>query len=94
MPAEIDYCFRGTNVLEIFNAPGRLPLYQFEFHGRGKSQVWWLNLGGGSFFTRRVSYDTNGELSNDELWYDQAWHSVDRRNGTNGIVINGQWHRI
>lgn len=94
MPAEFDYYCRGTNVLDVFDAPGRLPLYQFEFHGPGKSQVWWLNSGGGSFFTQRISYDTNGVLSKNELWYDRAWHSVDRRNGTNGIVINGQWHRI
>jgi hypothetical protein len=56
--------------------------------------VWWLNEGGASSFTERISYDTNGDRSSFEIWYDNAWVPVDRRNDHNGIIINGQWHQL
>ncbi len=39
----------------------------------------------------RIFYDTNGDFSKHEIWYNQSWQTIDRRNETNGIVINGQW---
>jgi hypothetical protein len=94
-PGTIDYYFQGTNVLDVtVNQTDLLPRYQFIFRGSGKSQVWWINLDGGPFFNARIFYNTNGERTNYEIWYNQSWQTVDRRNGKNGIVINGQWHRL
>lgn len=94
IPGEFNFYFRGTNILNIYNKPDRFPIYQFVFHGPRKSQVWWVNAGGGSLFTERAFYDAGGNLTNQQMWYDQAWRSVDRQNGTKGIVINRQWYKF
>jgi hypothetical protein len=93
-PDEISYFFQGTNVLDIYFKKDQPPRNKFIFHGPGKSEVWWMNIDGGPSFTERISYDTNGNRSDFEAWYNQAWRTVDRRNGTNGIVVDGQWHQL
>jgi hypothetical protein len=93
-PGEVSYFFEGTNVLNIYLKTNQSPRYRFIFHGPKKSEVWWLNEGGASSFTERVSYDTNGDRSSFEIWHDNSWYPVDRRNGHNGIVIIGQWHQL
>jgi hypothetical protein len=93
-PNEFSYFFQGTNILDIYLKKSQPPLYRFIFHGPEKSEEWWLNVGGGPSFTEHVSYDTNGDRSGVEVWYDQAWHTVVRQNGHNGIIINGQWHQL
>jgi hypothetical protein len=93
-PGEISYFFQGTNVLDVYLTKNKSPRYRFIFRGPEKSEVWWLNMGGGSSFTERVSYDTNGNRSSFEVWYAGTWHPVDRRNEHNGIVIDGLWHQL
>jgi len=93
-PGEVSYFFQGTNVLDIYLTKNKSPRYRFIFHGSGKSEVWWLNMGGGSSFTERVSYDTNGNRSGFEIWYAGTWHPVDRRSETNGIIVEEQWHQL
>jgi hypothetical protein len=93
-PNEVSYFFRGTNVLDIYLKKNQSPRYKFIFHGPDKSEVWWMNIDGGPSFTERISYDTNGNRSNFEIWYDNSWRPVDRRNEKNGIVISGQWHQL
>ncbi|MCX6895254.1 MAG: hypothetical protein NTZ16_07105 [Verrucomicrobia bacterium] len=93
-PGEVSYFFHGTNILDVYLKKDKPPRYRFIFHGPDKSEVWWMNIGGEPSFSERVSYDTNGNRSNFEVWYAETWHSVDRRNDTNGIVINGQWFRL
>jgi hypothetical protein len=93
-PGEVSYFLQGTNVLDIYLKKGEQPRYRFIFHGLGKCEVWWMNLGGEPSFTERISYDTNGNRSDFEAWYAGAWHLVDRRDNHNGIVIDGQWHQL
>jgi hypothetical protein len=89
-----NHFFRGQDVFDITIRSNRPPIYNIYFHGLGKSVEWWLNAGGGNTFTERILYDTNGDLSRNEIWYNQAWHAVDRRDGKNGITINGQWRQL
>ncbi|HEY4416952.1 MAG TPA: hypothetical protein VGO57_14780 [Verrucomicrobiae bacterium] len=93
-PGEVSYFFAGTNILNVYLKNNRAPRYRFIFHGLEKSEIWWLNEGGASSFTERVTYNTNGDRSNFEIWYENGWYPVDRRNGHNGIIINGQWRPL
>ena len=93
-PGELSYFLQGTNVLNIYLKKDKPPRYRFIFHGLGKSEIWWMNLGGELSFTERISYDTNGDRSDFEAWYAEAWHQVDRRDGHNGVVVDGQWHQL
>jgi hypothetical protein len=88
----ISYFFQGKIVLNIHTATDQKPGYEFvSRNGEGETQVHWWDRKDSGIFTEKISYNTNGDLSKYEVWYDEAWHIVDRRNGTNGIVINGQW---
>ena len=93
-PEEFSYFFQGTKVLNVYLRKSQPPLYRFIFHGPGKSEQWWLNLGGEPTFTGRVSYDTNGDLSDFDVWLNESWHAVERRNGHNGVIINGEWQQL
>lgn len=93
-PGELSYFAGGLNVLNVYFSTNHAPIYRFIFHGPRKSEEWWMNVGGASSFTERVSYDTNGNRSDYEIWYAGTWHQVDRRDGHNGIVIDGQWHQM
>jgi|SRR5665213_3437322 len=92
-PGEVSYFFHGTNVLDIYLKKDQPPRYRYIFHGPEKSEVWWMDRGSGSF-TERIYYDTNGGFSKHEVWYNQTWYPVDRRNEHNGVIINGQWHQL
>jgi len=92
-PGEVSYFFHGTNVLNIYLKKGRPPQHRFIFHGPGKSEMWWMDRGNGSF-TERIYYDTNGDFSKHEVWYNQTWYPVDRRNEHNGIIVDEQWHQL
>ena len=63
------------------------------FYGPGRRQVWWWDKGGGTF-TERISYDEAGNLSGHEAWYEGSWHNIERRSGSNGIIVDGQWHHL
>jgi len=93
-PGEVSYFFQGTNVLDIYLKKGESPLYRFIFHGPEKSQEWWMNLGGAPSFNAQVSYDTNGDRSGFDVLYAREWRHVERRDGHNGVVIDGQWHQL
>ncbi|MGH7978867.1 MAG: hypothetical protein ACREE6_05785 [Limisphaerales bacterium] len=93
-PDQENYFFRGKDVFGITLGGNRRPKYSVYFRGPGKSVTWWLDRGGNGSFTERVFYDTNDDFSRYEIWYKQAWHTVDRRNGTNGIVVGGKWHQL
>jgi hypothetical protein len=92
-PDEESFFFRGTNVFNLFLKEGQPPAYNVIFYGPGKSQVQWWDLRRGTFMTRGF-YDTNGDFSKQEDWYANTWYSVDRTNGHNGIIVNGQWHQL
>jgi hypothetical protein len=85
---------QGRDVFDITLKSNRPPVYNVYFHGPGKSVTWWLNAGGSDKFTERIFYDTNGDFSRNEVWYKQAWNLVDRRDGKNGIIVNGQWCQL
>lgn len=93
-PSKQSYYFQGQHVLDVWSASNRPPAYGLYFHGPGKSGTCWLNRDGAATFTERAHYDTNGSLSSDEIWYDESWQVVDRRNGRNGIIVNGEWRQL
>jgi hypothetical protein len=93
-PGELSYFSQGRNVLNVYYSTNRPPIYRFIFHGPMKSEEWWMNIGWAPSFTTRVLYDTNGNRSDHEVWHAGTWHSVDRRNEHNGIIINGQWNQL
>ncbi len=86
--------FHGKKVFDIYWVNGHPLVYNVYFRGPGKSVTWWQNRDGANTFTERTFYDTNGVLSRDEVWCNQAWQTVDKRNGTNGIIVDGQWHQL
>jgi hypothetical protein len=87
------YYFKGHDVFDVTLSSNRPPSYGVYFRGADKSVTWWLDRGLGNF-TERIYYNTNGDFYKREIWYKQAWHLVDRRNGGNGIIIDGQWHPL
>lgn len=88
-------CFLdGTNIFDLDVWKGRPLKYYVGFHGPGKSATWWVAQGGNGSFTERIFYDTNGHISKDEVRSNQAWHAIDRQNGTNDIVLNRQRHQL
>jgi hypothetical protein len=89
-----NYFFQGQDVFDVALSSNRPPRYGVFFRGPEKSVTWWLDRGGIGSFTERIFYDTNGDSSKHEIWYNQSWQTVDRRNKTNGIIINGQWFRL
>lgn len=93
-PVIENHYFRGKDVFDVVLKSNRPPVYYVYFYGPGKSVTWWLNAGGAGTFTQRVSYDPDGKLSRNEVWYGGAWCVVDRRDGTNGIVLTGQWYPL
>ena len=93
-PGAVNYYFQGKDVFDIILKDGRLPRYSVSFYGPDKSQTWWLDRGGAGSFTERVFYDTNGVPSGHETWYDDAWHTVERRNEKYGVIVNGQWRPL
>jgi hypothetical protein len=88
------FYYQGRNVFNLRPTEGGLPKYDLYFYGPGKSATWWIDDKGSGTFTERIFYDTNGDFYKREVWYDQAWRKIDRRNGQNGIVIDGQWHQV
>jgi len=93
-PVIENYFFRGKEVFDITLKSNRPAIYNVYFYGPGRSVTWWLNAGGSDTFTERIFYNTEGDFSRNEVWYNQAWHRVDRRNGGNGIIVDGQWHQL
>jgi len=93
-PGELSYFSEGTNVLNVYFRTNKPPVYRFIFHGPAKSETWWMNMGSESSFTMQVSYDTNGNRSNFEVLYNNAWYPIERKNEHNGIVINGNWRQL
>src|SRR5665213_56515 len=89
-----NYFFRGKDVFDVTLKSNRPPVFNVYFRGLSNSVTRWLNAGGGDTFTERIFYDTNGRFLSNEVWYNQAWHTVDRRNNKNGIIINEQWHQL
>ena len=87
-----EHYFEGHDVLDITLSSNKPPKYSVFFGGPGKSVTWWLDRLGSGSFTERIFYDTNGAPSKHEVWYDDKWQLVERRDGTNGLVINGDWH--
>jgi hypothetical protein len=86
--------FHGHDVFDITLSSNKPPKYSVFFGGPGKSVTWWLDRLGSGSFTERIYYDKNGVPSKHEVWYDDAWHLVDRRDGTNGMVIDEQWRQL
>lgn len=86
--------FRGRDVFDIVLASNRPPTYGVWFRGPGKSATWWINRRGVGSFTERVHYNTNGDFYKREVWYDEAWQSVETREGKIGIIVNGQWRQL
>jgi len=86
------YYFQGKDTFDVALSSNRPPKYSVYFRGSGKSETWWLDRLGNGSFTERIYYYTNGEFSKREAWYHNQWQLVDRRDGTNGLVINGMWH--
>jgi hypothetical protein len=83
-----------TMCFDITLSSNKPPKYSVFFGGPGKSVTWWLDRLGSGSFTERIYYDKNGVPSKHEVWYDDAWHLVDRRDGTNGMVIDEQWRQL
>jgi hypothetical protein len=88
------YFFQGKDVFDITLSSNRPPKYGVYFRGAAKSVTWWLDRGGNGSFTERIFYDTNGVFFKHEIWYNESWQPVDRRNEKNGIVINSQWLQL
>jgi hypothetical protein len=84
----------GKKVFNILLKDDHPPVYSVFFRGSGGGVTSWVNRGGAGTFTERAFYDTNGELFRDEAWYNEAWHTVDRRNGRNGIIVGGKWYQL
>jgi hypothetical protein len=94
-PEKESFYFRGEPVLDVWSTSNRPPVYGVYFHGRDKEMTMWQNRGGGSStFAERSFYDTNGDLSLDEVLYKQEWHPVERRDGKNGIILDGRWCQL
>lgn len=93
-PVAISYFFHGKDVFNVHLKEGRVPRYEVHFYGPQKSVTWWTDRGGSGSFTERIFYDTNGDFSRHEVWYDQAWHTAERRNEHDGIVVEGQWRQL
>jgi hypothetical protein len=90
-PVMENYYFQGHSVFDIGLSSNRPPRYSVYYREPDKSVTWWLDRGGNGSFTERIFYNTNGNFYKQEIWYDQSWQKVDRRNETNGIVLNDQW---
>jgi hypothetical protein len=88
------YYFRGKDTFDVTLSSNRPPRYGVFFRGPGKSVTWWLDDAGSGFFTDRIYYNTNGDFSKREVWYKEAWRLVDRRDGKNGLIIDGRWHQL
>jgi hypothetical protein len=88
------YSFQGKDTFDVVSSSNRPPNYSVYFRGPGKSVTWWLDRPGIGSFTERIYYDTNGNFSKHEVWFDHTWQLVDRRDGKNGLVIDGKWHQL
>jgi hypothetical protein len=88
------FFFEGKDVFDIHTKEGQHPKFGVYFRGPGKSATWWMDDEGSGSFTDRIYYNTNGNFYKREIWYNQAWHTVERRDKKNGIVVNGQWHQL
>ncbi len=93
-PGELSYFSDGTNILNVYFRKDKPTVYRFIFHGPDKSETWWFDRLGKNSFEERVFYNTNGDFSRFDVWYKNAWQTVDKRNGTNGLVIDGQWCQL
>jgi hypothetical protein len=90
---EFSYFFHGTNIFNLSLFKGKPLTYSVGFHGPGKSSVWWWDLARGTFIERNF-FNTNGDFSKNEVWYDNTWHTVVIRDRKWGIVINGKWQQL
>lgn len=93
-PIQENYFFHGKVAFDITLSSNRPPKYSVWFRKTDKSVTWWLDRRGTGSFTERIFYDTNEFFSKHEIWYNEAWQVVDKRNGKNGIVLNGQWFQL
>jgi hypothetical protein len=88
------YYFQGKDAFDVTLSSNRPPRFGVYFRGPGKSVTWWLDRPGIGSFTERIYYGTNGDFSKHEVWFDNTWQLVDRRDEKNGLVIDGQWHQL
>jgi hypothetical protein len=86
-----NYFFKGKEVFDVTARSNKFPIYNVYFRSPNKSVTWWLNRGGSETFNERIFYDTSGNFLRHEIWYAEAWHTVDRRNDKNGIMVNDRW---
>jgi hypothetical protein len=93
-PDSESYYFQGQDVFDIVLSSNRPPKYSVYFRGPGKSVTWWLDHQGIGSFTDRIFYDTNDVPAKHEVWYNNRWQLIDRRDEKNGLVIDGQWHQL
>jgi hypothetical protein len=92
-PDVITYFFQGKDTFHITFFTNHPPSYSVYLRGAAKSLTWWIARRGVGF-DERIFYDTNGNFSKRQICYNDTWQTVDRRDGTNGIVIDGQWRRL
>jgi hypothetical protein len=90
-PMMENHYFQGHDVFDVTLSSNRPARYSVYYREPDKSITWWLDRGGNGSFTERIFYDTSGNFYKQEVWYDQSWQKVDRRNGTNGIIPNNHW---
>ena len=92
-PDQMTYFFHGKETFDVTFSTNHLPSYSVYFRGAEKSVTWWIARRGAGF-DDRIFYDTNGDFSKRQILYNDTWQTVDKRDGTNGIIIDGQWHKF
>jgi len=92
IPNEESYFFCGTNIFNLYLHENQSPEYDVVFHGTEKSKTTWLDKGSGAF-VEKIFDNTNGVASRVQVWYNEAWHTIENENGKRAISVNGQWLR-
>jgi len=91
-PDEQSFFFRGTNVFNLYLRDAQSPEYAVLFQGTGKRETW-LDKGSGSFVEKIVD-DANNVASRVQVWYNEAWYTIENRNGRRVVFVNGLWLRL
>jgi hypothetical protein len=88
----VSFWFDGRDVMDINLGPGRPPRRGVMFYDTdGKMKTMWADRGGNGTFDERVFY---GDQAREEVWFNDSWHTVIRRDGKRGAILNGKWCEI
>jgi hypothetical protein len=86
----VTYFFENRNVLELHVLDnGSVSRVVHFYDSAGELKSTWIDPTGKGQFSERISQESG--LSRDELWFDDKWSPMEKRNDIRGVIVGSNW---